>query len=476
MGYAFISYSTKNQTKADAVNDLFKRNNIDTWMAPYDIPPGSKYAQVINQAIKNCTCFVLLLTNEAQKSPWIPKEIERAVNYRKIVIPVELESIVLNDEFEFYISTNQIIAIKTVDEKSTEIKKLITELRVYTGAIIEAQDYENNSNETDLSCFLSNRQGVSNRKDEDLLSEKEALTNVLNKLNISLDDNPENKYLLYKMAAIYNNLGSVYSELNQNNNAKEFYLNAIDIYENLEETEKNVYALGLVYNNMAYLFCEMHMIKSAKKYYYSSIEKRKILADKSITYIHDLLKTSLDFAIFLSSHEEIEEAIKVYESALKFYDGDLRDLDELSLRDIAFLSIGLADSYNESCEEADEVRAINKYDYAINVLEKLWDNDAKSLIALTCKKKADLYMNSEQISSANDCYKESYRIYKKLFSKERTESNEVGLISATFGVGISSEDDDEAREYLDFSYELAQKYPQNEICKKIVSLLSEFKE
>jgi hypothetical protein len=94
-------------------------------MAPGDIPAGSKYAQVINQAIKGCSGVVLMLTNAAQESIWVPKEIERAINYRKTVIPLKLEEVVLNDEFELYISTDQIIALPKVDENSPELKGLL---------------------------------------------------------------------------------------------------------------------------------------------------------------------------------------------------------------------------------------------------------------------------------------------------------------------------------------------------------------
>ena len=102
MGYAFISYSTKNQKEADAMRDLFRKNGIDTWMAPYDIPVGSRYAQVVNQALKNCACLVLMLTDDAQKSIWVGKEVERAVSCRKTILPLQLEDIKLNDEFELY--------------------------------------------------------------------------------------------------------------------------------------------------------------------------------------------------------------------------------------------------------------------------------------------------------------------------------------------------------------------------------------
>lgn len=134
MGYAFISYSTKNKESADAIKNLFNKNNIDTWMAPNDIPAGSKYAEVISKAVKNCSCLVLLLTNNSQNSPWVAKEVERAINYKKIIIPIQLEDVILNDEFEMYISTDQILPINKIDASSTEIQNLLFILKKYTGS------------------------------------------------------------------------------------------------------------------------------------------------------------------------------------------------------------------------------------------------------------------------------------------------------------------------------------------------------
>ena len=135
MGYAFISYSTKNKESADSIKNLFNKNDIETWMAPNDIPAGSKYAEVISKAVKNCSCLVLLLTNNSQNSPWVAKEVERAINYKKIIIPIQLEDVILNDEFEMYISTDQILPIKKIDDSSTEIKNLLSILKTHIGTL-----------------------------------------------------------------------------------------------------------------------------------------------------------------------------------------------------------------------------------------------------------------------------------------------------------------------------------------------------
>lgn len=152
--YVFISYSTKNQLEADALRQLLIDNGISTWMAPGDIPAGSKYAQVISKAVKNCACFILLLSENAQNSVWVAKETERAVNYRKPIIPVQIEDVRLNEEFEMYISTDQIVAVPKIDNSSSEIRKLIQGISPYLSlTVCESEDtHLQMKNTNDSNC------------------------------------------------------------------------------------------------------------------------------------------------------------------------------------------------------------------------------------------------------------------------------------------------------------------------------------
>lgn len=188
--YVFISYSTKNQLEADALRQLLIDNGIATWMAPGDIPAGSKYAQVISKAVKNCACFVLLLSENAQNSIWVAKETERAVNYRKPIIPVQIESVKLNEEFEMYISTDQIVAVPKIDNSSPAIKKLIQGISPYLStAFCENKNaYLQMRNTTDSNCQFelahgSYIVGKDNRKctvfiDDDMVSRIHAIIDV----------------------------------------------------------------------------------------------------------------------------------------------------------------------------------------------------------------------------------------------------------------------------------------------------------
>lgn len=132
MGYAFISYSSKNQSSADAMRELFNKNAIDTWMAPYDIPSGSEYAEVLYDALIGCSCLVLMLTNNAQNSQWVKNEVEIALTNGKAFIPIQLEDIELNSSMKWFLTNKQITAVHKIDENAYEIRKVLDAVKAYT--------------------------------------------------------------------------------------------------------------------------------------------------------------------------------------------------------------------------------------------------------------------------------------------------------------------------------------------------------
>ena len=68
MRQVFISYSSKDFAQAQSVRHVLEQNGITCWMAPADIPGGSNYTKEIPVAIRGCQAFVLMLSNNAQKS------------------------------------------------------------------------------------------------------------------------------------------------------------------------------------------------------------------------------------------------------------------------------------------------------------------------------------------------------------------------------------------------------------------------
>lgn len=194
MGYAFISYSTKNQTKADAINELFKRNNIDTWMAPYDIPAGSKYAAVITSAIRECSCFVLLLSNDSQLSEAVDSEVElAALTFKRPIIPIELENVVLNDSFVFYLHNKQITPIHKIDENSNEIKSVINSVTAFAGQTSNESNHVEKTTEAlafkeSISDELNNKEDGNNSHVDAVKSSGELYKKTINNEYTEIDE------------------------------------------------------------------------------------------------------------------------------------------------------------------------------------------------------------------------------------------------------------------------------------------------
>lgn len=132
MRQVFISYSTKDQLQAEAVRNVIEQNGISCWMAPRDIPGGSNYTKEIPIAIRDCQAFVLMLSQNAQTSPWVLKELDRAVNEGKTILPFQLEDITLNDEFNFLLTGAQ--RYDAYQKKSEALQLLIARIQAIIGA------------------------------------------------------------------------------------------------------------------------------------------------------------------------------------------------------------------------------------------------------------------------------------------------------------------------------------------------------
>ena len=129
MHSVFISYSTKDMKTARMVHSILEKNRIQCWMAPEDIPSGSNYAREIPQAIRSCKVFLLILSDNAQKSNWVVKELDNAVTLGKVIIPLVLEECPLNDEFNFLLTgTQRYTAYRKSEETLETLIKQIWEV------------------------------------------------------------------------------------------------------------------------------------------------------------------------------------------------------------------------------------------------------------------------------------------------------------------------------------------------------------
>ena len=117
----FISYSSTDQPIAENIKKELEKYKVSCWMAPDSIPAGSDYASEIPAAIKNGRICLVILSENSQKSKWVPKEIEQAIDEGLTIIPYQIDDSKVNTMFEFLLKNCQRI---NAYNDSTALKKL----------------------------------------------------------------------------------------------------------------------------------------------------------------------------------------------------------------------------------------------------------------------------------------------------------------------------------------------------------------
>ena len=100
----FISYSSKDKAAADAACNVLERNGVRVWIAPRDILPGVGWAESLIGGINNARVMVLVYSSNANHSPQIEREVERAINKGLPVVPFRVEDVAPSATLEYFIS------------------------------------------------------------------------------------------------------------------------------------------------------------------------------------------------------------------------------------------------------------------------------------------------------------------------------------------------------------------------------------
>ena len=88
MTSVFISYSRKDSAFANKLSGDLTKNNIDNWLDTRDIPAGRQWDNSIEQGIRDCTHFVVILSPHSVASENVKDEIGFAIGERKEIVPV----------------------------------------------------------------------------------------------------------------------------------------------------------------------------------------------------------------------------------------------------------------------------------------------------------------------------------------------------------------------------------------------------
>lgn len=127
--YVFISYKAEEKDYAEALKLLLNEYGIKTWMAPGDIPTGVEYAVAIKRAITDCSCVLLILSNQSQASRHVRSEVRIAFDAGKNIISAHIDSSNLTDAFDYYLGNDHITPLTTSDKNDPNVKKIIDDIK-----------------------------------------------------------------------------------------------------------------------------------------------------------------------------------------------------------------------------------------------------------------------------------------------------------------------------------------------------------
>src|SRR5438477_5300877 len=75
MAHIFISYSKKDIDFARHLRHLLQDQGFPVWMDETKLVPGDEWWPTIEQNIRSCDAFIVIMSPEARVSKWVQREI-----------------------------------------------------------------------------------------------------------------------------------------------------------------------------------------------------------------------------------------------------------------------------------------------------------------------------------------------------------------------------------------------------------------
>lgn len=100
----FISHAASDAGVANAICRHLEENGVACWIAPRDIIPGSSWGEAILNAISAAHVMVVVLSEHANVSPHLLREVERAVDKACVTVPFRVQDVAPNSSLEYFLS------------------------------------------------------------------------------------------------------------------------------------------------------------------------------------------------------------------------------------------------------------------------------------------------------------------------------------------------------------------------------------
>lgn len=103
----FISYSTKDEEIANKIYQKLSDSGIECFLASHSIEMGTMWVTEIVRALKECSVFLLVVSDSSSNSAEVGKEVTMASTRRKTIIPVNIDKGERTELFEYHLVNTQ---------------------------------------------------------------------------------------------------------------------------------------------------------------------------------------------------------------------------------------------------------------------------------------------------------------------------------------------------------------------------------
>ena len=105
--HIFVSFASEDVELARRAVQRLERSGFRCWISERDIEPAASYPTAITGAVVDSGALLLLLTESANGSPHVLREIELAFNARTPILPVRVSGVLPSSDLEYFLSTTQ---------------------------------------------------------------------------------------------------------------------------------------------------------------------------------------------------------------------------------------------------------------------------------------------------------------------------------------------------------------------------------
>jgi hypothetical protein len=125
----FVSYRRADAAAADAVLQRLEAAGYGVWLDRSDIGGGSRWREAIEQALQQADAVIFLVSQRALESDEVYRELARAIELGKAIVPLRLDQVPLYGWFKEKLGALQHIEYDAHDPDEKWWNRLLAALR-----------------------------------------------------------------------------------------------------------------------------------------------------------------------------------------------------------------------------------------------------------------------------------------------------------------------------------------------------------